>query len=156
MSLNQRARQPAASESDRTIDQGGAHGWPARALSAAVALTMNLIVLVIGSAAGADMLVQPPGADDATTVGPVSVILTTIVPIALATGLLVAMRNRAPAAWRALAATGLAVGVLSIVLPLLATASGSTKITLVAMHLITGGVWFVVVRRLAGAKAGRA
>ena len=97
MSLNQPVRQPAASESDPAIDQRGAHGWRAGALSTAIALAMNLIVLVIGSAAGADMLVQPPGADEATTVGPISVILTTIVPIALATGLLVAMRKRAPA-----------------------------------------------------------
>ena len=151
MSLDQPV-QPARTDADRETRHRGdaAAGWRAGALTGAVALAANLTVLVAGNLAGADMSVLQPGADEAMTVGPVQVVATSLLPVALATGVLVAVRRRAPAAWRFLATAGLVVGVLSIVMPLAVTATGGTKATLAVMHLVTGAVWFLVVRRAAG------
>ena len=44
---------------------------------------------------------------------------------------------------------GLALGLITIVMPVSANATVATTMTLATMHLITGLVWFIVVWRAA-------
>jgi hypothetical protein len=108
-----------------------------------------LLLLGIGVLAGADTNVQPPGSTSALAIGPELVVVTAIVPLVPATLLLAAVRRRGPKGWRLLATTGLAVGVVSAAGPLLSTATPGTKAVLVSMHVVTGLIWFVLVRRAA-------
>ena len=68
-------------------------------------------------------------------------------PLLIATALLIAVRRRGARAWQLLAAAGLAFGLITIVMPVLATAV--TTMTLPTIHVITGLVWFILVWRAA-------
>jgi Family of unknown function (DUF6069) len=142
---------PGDSDRIRLGRRARAHGYCAesgkvRALREHPAV---LLLLGIGVLAGADMNVQPPGSTSALAIGPELVVVTAIVPLVPATLLLAAVRRRGPKGWRLLATTGLAVGVVSAAGPLLSTATPGTKAVLVSMHVVTGLIWFVLVRRAA-------
>lgn len=126
--------------------------WRTGGLSALVALVANLVVLVTGTAAGAEMSVLAAGAGQPMTVNAAMVVATTLLPLLLATGVLVLVHRRGARAWRLLASAGLVVGVVTVVMPLSLTATVGTKAVLALMHVITGLVWFVLVRRAAGAQ----
>ena len=126
-----------------------AAGWKAGVISTVLALAANLAALAVATAAGAEMVVQPAGATETLAVGALLVIVTTVVPLALGTILLVVRRWRGPKAWRALAAVGLTIGIVTVVGPLTTTASAGTKTALAFMHVATGVIWFLVVRRAA-------
>lgn len=116
--------------------------------SAIAALAGNLAVLGIATLAGADMIAQPSN-QLPLHVGVVLVTTTTVVPLLAATALLLPARRWAARGWRALAVTGLVLGVGSVVLPLTVQAETGTRLALAVMHVITGVVWFLVVRRAA-------
>lgn len=126
-----------------------ATGWKAGVISTVLALAANLATLAVATAAGAEMMVQPAGATEAMAVGAWLVIVTTVVPLALGTVLLVLLRARGPKGWRLLASVGLAIGILTVVMPLTTTASAGTKTALAFMHVATGLIWYLVVRRAA-------
>lgn len=50
-------------------------------------------------------------------------------------------------AWTALAWTGLALGIVTIAIPLIAQADTLARLTLAAMQVITGAAWWYAVRR---------
>jgi hypothetical protein len=56
---------------------------------------------------------------------------------------------RGARAWQLLAAAGLAFGLITIVTPVLATATVATTMILATIHVITGLVWFILVWRAA-------
>lgn len=126
-----------------------ASAWRTAAVSMLLALAVNLFLLGAATVGDAEMRVRPGGASEAITVGPVSVTATTFLPLLLAAVLLVLARGRGPRAWQVLAALGLAIGVLTVLLPVTATASPGTKVVLSLMHVATGLIWFLVVRRAA-------
>lgn len=115
-------------------------------LAAAAAAVGNLVVLAVATVLGADFdVVRPDGL--AFTVGVVAVLAMTVIPLAVG-GVALAIAGRwGRRGWDALAWAGLAVGVLSIVMPLGAEASIGTKVGLAAMHALTGLVWFLLLRR---------
>jgi hypothetical protein len=123
--------------------------WRTGAWSAGIAIIINLIVLGLGRLAGADMSVQPPGSPAPMIIGVVQVVATVLVPLLVATLLLMAVRGRGARAWRILAAVGLAVGLITVAMPVLATATAATTTVLATMHVVTGLVWFVLVWRAA-------
>ena len=123
--------------------------WRTGAWTAGIAIGINLIVLGVGRVAGADMSVQPPGSAAPMIIGVVPVVATVLVPLLIATALLIVVRRRGARAWRLLAAVGLAIGLITIVMPVLATATVATTVTLATMHVITGLVWFILVWRAA-------
>ena len=122
--------------------------WRTGLIITGTALVANTVVLAAARMAGADMIVQRDAAT-AVTIGVGSVALMTALPIMLATILLLALRRRAARAWGALAVMGLLVGLVTAPVPLAVTAEASTSTALALMHLTTGVVWFVVVRRAA-------
>jgi Family of unknown function (DUF6069) len=130
-------------------DLTAAMAWRTGSWAAGLGCAADLLLLGIGVLAGADMNVQPPGSTSALAIGPELVVVTAIVPLVPATLLLAAVRRRGPKGWRLLATTGLAVGVVSAAGPLLSTATPGTKAVLVSMHVVTGLIWFVLVRRAA-------
>jgi len=123
--------------------------WRTSAWTAGIAIAINLIVLGLGRVAGADMSVQPPGSPAPMTIGVVQVVATVLVPLLVATGLLIATRRRGARAWRLLAIVGLAVGLVTVAMPVLATATVATTMVLATMHVITGLVWIILVWRAA-------
>lgn len=139
----------AVVESERTMEttaltSGGA--WRTGMVAGGIALVVNLAVLAMAGFAGADMSAQPPG-QDAMAVGVAMVAALTAVPVLLGSALLVALRGRGGKAWRILALLGLIVGVTTAPAPFTVEAEGATRVALASMHVITGLVWFVVVRR---------
>lgn len=121
-------------------------GWRVGGLAVAAALVGNLIALAVASVADADMMVQPTGAGAPMEINAGLVVATTALTLLAATVLLVLLRHRGTPTWRLLAAIGLGLGVLTIAMPLTVTATTGTRVALASMHLLTGLVWFVLVR----------
>lgn len=120
--------------------------------TAGLVVVANLVVYAIGRALGADFAVVP-SEGRGLTIGAGLVFVTSVVPLLLGgVGLTIASRW-GTAGWRVLAWVGLAIGVLSVVMPLTTEATAGTKAALAVMHVLTGVTWFVVVRRSAGSHA---
>ena len=121
------------------------------ALAIAAALVGNGLALLVGTLAGADMEVLQPGASEPVEVGIAMVATMTVGPLLLGTiALLVAARWGArawPKVWQALAWLGLAIGILTVFMPFTVEAGTDTRLTLASMHVTTGVVWFVALRR---------
>lgn len=133
---------------------GRALGAAAKTTGAAavVAVVANVAVYAIGRGLGADFAAAPSGRQG-LTIGAGLVLLTTVVPLVPA-GVALAVASRWGAkGWRVVAWVGLAIGVLSVVMPLTIEATAGTKSALVLMHVLTGVTWFVVVRRSVGSRA---
>lgn len=130
--------------------------WPPRpddvlqtgAVGTAVALAANLLILMVGRSAGADMVVGDPG-ESAQTVGVLPVVITTLVGFVVGTLLLLLVRSRGRRVWNTVALAGFVIGIGSVAAPLLMTAELATHVTLAAMHIMTSLVWFFAVRRVA-------
>ena len=143
--------------SNRTMETTSARtagrAWRTGLVAGAIALVANLAVLAAAGLAGTDLTVKPPG-QNAMTIGVAMVTATTVVPVLLGTALLVARRGSGAKAWRTLALLGLIVGVVTAPAPSTVEAEGATRLALASMHVITGLVWFAVVRRQTGSQEG--
>lgn len=121
----------------------------AGATSAGVAIAANLAVLGVATLAGADMVVRQGASQPAMHISSLLVAVTVLVPVLAGTLLLIPARRWGARGWLALAAAGLALGVLSVVMPLAMEAEPGTRLALASMHVISGVSWFLVVRRAA-------
>jgi hypothetical protein len=121
----------------------------AGATSAGVAIAADLAVLGVATLAGADMVVRQSASQAAMRISGPVVAVTVLVPVFAGTLLLIAARRWGARGWRAVAAAGLALGVVSIVMPLAMEAAPGTRLALASMHVISGVSWFLVVRRAA-------
>lgn len=117
------------------------------ALAAAAALALNLIAFGIGRLAGASFVVTRPDGVS-FPVAPLAVAAMTLIPMVVGACAVLVARRWWPKGVQILAWSGLAIGVLTVAMPLLSQASAQTRIALAAMHLITGVVWVLGVRRL--------
>ena len=121
--------------------------WRTGLTSIGIALAANLAVLAVAVLAGADMVAAQ------MSIGAFFVAMNTVVPLLIATLVLLPLRRWGARAWRVLATTGLAIGLVSSAAPFTVSAEDLTRAALAAMHVITGVVWFLLVRR-AAARAG--
>jgi hypothetical protein len=121
--------------------------WRTGLTSIGIALAANLTVLGVALLVGAEMVAAQ------TSISGLFVAATTVVPLLAATLVLLPLRRWGARAWRVLATTGLAIGLVSSRASFTVSAENSTRAALAAMHLITGVTWFVIVRR-AAARAG--
>lgn len=140
----------APSTSERTspvFTPSAGYTWRTGVISMGIALAANLAVLVVALLAGAEMVAAQ------TSIGAIFVALNTVGPLLIATLVLLPLRRWGARAWRALATTGLTIGLVTSPAPFTVPAEDSTRIALAAMHVITGVIWFLVVRR-AAARAG--
>lgn len=115
--------------------------WCTGLTSIGIALAANLAVLAAALLAGAEMVAAQ------TSIGVLFVAVNTVLPLLVATLVLLPLRRWGARAWRVLATTGLAIGLLSSPAPYTVSAEDLTRAALAVMHLITGVVWFLVVRR---------
>jgi hypothetical protein len=135
-----------------TTVEGGQHvaiGAALRAAggAAAVALVLNLADRLVAGALGADFQVTISGTTQ--TVGAVMVTTMTLVPMLLGAVALVVASRWGRRGWDAVGWLGLALGVVSAVLPLTADADAGTRVALALMHLVAGVTWLVAVRAVA-------
>lgn len=112
----------------------------------ATAALLNLLIWAAARLAGVELEVGRSGAE-LMSVGPVMVVLTTAVAVlvgglALYVSALRWSRPHAVLGW-----VGLAIGVLTVVLPLTAVASAGTRGALAVMHIATGVVWWLGLQR---------
>jgi hypothetical protein len=123
----------------------GHAAWRAGGLAALIAATGSLVLYVAARLAGTDFHVTPAGAARGMDVNAVFVLITIAVPILLGTLVLRALAGRARA-WSVLAWTGLALGLVTTAIPLTASADTSARLTLAAMHVLTGAAWWYALR----------
>ncbi len=121
--------------------------WRTGLTSIVIALAANLAVLAVAVLAGAEMVAAK------MSINAFFVAVNTVVPLLIATLVLLPLRRWGARAWRVLATTGLAIGLVSSAAPFTVSAEDLTRASLAAMHVITGVVWFLLVRR-AAARAG--
>lgn len=79
-----------------------------------------------------------------------AVAVATLVPVLLGGLVLVVSAPRSRRAPGVLAWLGLAIGVLTVITPISAQADLGTKVVLASMHLTTGVVWWLALRRQSG------
>ncbi|MCA0294821.1 MAG: DUF6069 family protein [Actinobacteria bacterium] len=109
-------------------------------IAAAAALALNLIVYLAGSLAGASWLVTTP-----QVIGVGMVTIGTLVPFVLAGAGVWALSRRWPQGPRWASWAGLAFGVLTLPMSLIAATDPTTGISLASMHVITGVAWLLAV-----------
>lgn len=109
--------------------------------AAMAAVLVNIVVLLIGQAAGASLVAggQP--------VGFVQVIVATLAAFAVGALVLWLVARRHAERARVLAWVGLVAAVLSTAAPLTMAAELTTGITLAVMHVATGVAWFIAAGR---------
>lgn len=109
----------------------------AGATAALAAATANVALFAIGRASDAAFLVTGRGGD-ATSVTLIHVLVSTLLPIAFATGLAALVAGRSPRRLRALVLGGIVVAVASAIAPLAFGLDTATRLLLAAMHLVAG------------------
>lgn len=112
-----------------------------------VALITNLAIWSVGAASGIEFAVTGPMFPEPITVGIAAVAVATVLATTLGGLILHLTRHRSDPWWRRLAIIGLIIGVVSM--PIGLTASVATKLALSSVHLATGLIWYLLVRRVA-------
>jgi len=113
--------------------------WARALIGGATAAVINLVILLIGHAAGASMTMTEP--QPATIEWP-AVIAASIAPLAIAGLVTWLAAKRWPRVRGWFAWTGLAVAVLSCA-ALISSPDVATAVSLGAMHIVAGIAWFI-------------
>lgn len=124
-------------------------------ISVGVAAVLNLVVLAVLAATGADLSVTMPGGPGTLAIDAVTVIAATVAPLLIAGLVATAIIRRVPSLRRWAAWAGLALALVSVVAPLTLQAEAATRAGLAVMHVVAGVAWFVALTAPARA-AGRA
>jgi hypothetical protein len=116
--------------------------WIRALIAAAVAAVVNVVIRLIASAAGADMLVDAQGTSTAVTLA--SVLIATTLPIVLGGVVAWLSARRRPRARVGFAWVGLILSIATIPVPLLLAHGIATGLSLALMHVVAGAAWFSV------------
>jgi hypothetical protein len=117
------------------------------AVAVAVAVVVNLALLGAGHLAGASFLVPDRSTEGALMpVGPVPVVLSTLLPLAAALVLTSLICARWPRALPALQALAVLVTLASLAMPLTTDTDAGTRVVLAAMHLVVGAAYLAATR----------
>lgn len=108
---------------------------------------LNLVIFAIARAADTNLLVRQPGAAEAIQISAGAVVTVTLAPVILGTLALFVARRWGARGWRVLARAGLAIGLITVAMPLSMEADNATRLTLASMHIVVGVVWFLIVGR---------
>ncbi|HYO20733.1 MAG TPA: DUF6069 family protein, partial [Dermatophilaceae bacterium] len=114
----------------------GSQFWKRTGLVIAAAALVNVVVYLVATVAGVDILV-PMGASP-VPLSVVPVVLFTIVPLVLAAGFLLVLRRLGSSGSRVFAGVALTVMVLSLVAPMTADLTVPNKLVLATMHVVAG------------------
>jgi hypothetical protein len=133
-----------ATNSPHAVTRTAGSALRAGLLVGLIALAGNLLVYAVARLADVNLEVAQPNSDSSQVVGVAEVAGMTIGALVLGALLLVAVARWHPGAWRAVAWLGLALGLLTVPMPLSMEAETAVKVTLASMHVIAGVAWFVV------------
>ncbi|GIJ45036.1 hypothetical protein Val02_19220 [Virgisporangium aliadipatigenens] len=111
--------------------------WQAIPLGAALAAALNLIVLGIATAAGAELVIRQEGSPDHEIVAG-GVLFSSVVPLVIGTGLAVLLALAWRGFLRLAQVLGGGFGILSAFGPLLSAPDTGTKVGLALMHVVVG------------------
>lgn len=110
-------------------------------LATVAAVIVNVLILLIGDAAGASLEIDAP-----YDLNAFAVILSTAVPLLAASAVVVyVLVPRYPAAHRWLAWGGAAFALLTAAMPFTVAEDTGTAVTLALMHVAAGAAWLVAV-----------
>ena len=125
-------------------------------ISIGVAAVLNLVVLAVLAATGADLSVTMAGGPGTLAIDAVAVIAATVAPLLIAGLVATAIVRRVPSLRRWAAWAGLALALVSVIAPLTLQADAATRAGLAVMHVVAGVAWFVALTapaRAAGSAA---
>jgi hypothetical protein len=114
----------------------GLQFWRRTGLVIAVGAAVNVAVYLIAKAAGVEILVPQGGSP--TPLNVASVVVFTVVPLALAAVLLLVLRRVGVPSQRVFAGVVVVVTLLSLLAPLSADLAVSNTLALATMHVVAG------------------
>lgn len=114
----------------------GLNWWQAIAAGAVVAVVANLLILLIGWAAGASFLVMDAGSPHEVTAW--SVVVATVPALVLGTGLAALLSRWWPGVIRLAQVIGGGLALLTVAGPMMADTDGATRLALAMMHVVPG------------------
>lgn len=115
----------------------GSQFWKRAGLVIVAATVVNIAVFLVAKAVGVEILVPQGGAPTALSVAPVMIF--TIIPLVLATVLLLLLRRLGVSRPGVFAGIVVVGTVLSLLAPLTADLTVSNKVALAVMHVVAGG-----------------
>lgn len=122
----------------RTTKAGrrGLNWWQAIAAGAVAATVVNLVILLIGWAAGASFVVLDAGKPHEVTAW--SVVSASVFPLILGTGLAALLARWWPGFLRVAQVIGGALALLTVAGPMMSDTDGATRLALAMMHVVLG------------------
>ncbi|BDZ64771.1 DUF6069 family protein [Agromyces mangrovi Wang et al. 2018] len=114
--------------------------WLGALIAAGVAAALNVAVYALATSAGATMTVDMQGSPMTVTLGPV--VGASIIPLVAAGLVAWPLARRWPMLRTWFAWAGLAFGVATVPMSLIATGDAVTGWSLASMHVIAGAAWF--------------
>jgi hypothetical protein len=127
--------------------------WRHGAVAAAIATVVNLTLLAVGRAVGGTFVVAYGPEPVTTQVGAGAVTVFTVVAMALGLTVTALVARRRTQRLRTMQIIGAAVAVVSLFQPLTVDTDITTRIALVAMHLVSGAAFVAGLQRLRHAPA---
>ncbi len=109
--------------------------WRAGSLAAAIAAVVNVVVYVAARALGTPFVVEPPN-QDPSEISASGVIILSIVPLVIATGIYGLLRRFTQKPLRVFLLLALVVFLLLLIPPLGAAREPSTAVVLILMHVV--------------------
>jgi hypothetical protein len=121
--------------------------WRLGAAAAAIAAILNVVILVIGRAAGVSFVV-PSFTGTPMTVVPAVVVFTVVFWFVLGLLLTTFVAARQPGRLAAIQRVAAVVTVVSLLQPLTVDADAATRLVLAIMHPVAGAAFILALRRL--------
>jgi Family of unknown function (DUF6069) len=117
--------------------RSGLAWWQAIPLGAALAAAINLVILAVARAAGAELVIRQEGSPDHAIVAG-GVLFSSIVPLVAGTALAVLLALAWRGFLRLAQVLGGGFGILSALGPLLGAPDTGTRVGLALMHVVVG------------------
>ncbi|MDQ4104901.1 MAG: DUF6069 family protein [Actinomycetota bacterium] len=118
------------------VRREGLNWWQAIGAGAVVAAVANLAILLIGWVAGASFVVMDAGKPHEVTAW--GVVVTTIPPLVLGTGLAALLARWWPGVLRWAQVIGGGLALLTVAGPMMSDTDGATRLALALMHVVVG------------------
>ena len=128
--------------------------WHPAVLTSALAGAINIILFVAVDAAGVEFAVDRGSGSAPMELNVGHVAVTTVLALVVGWGVAALARRRGRPGLAAVAVVGGVVAAVSAVFPLVTDADLGARLTLAAMHLVTGGCFVVGIERVRRAEGG--
>ncbi|MEU7291901.1 DUF6069 family protein [Streptomyces exfoliatus] len=140
---------PAATSS--VHGRRGLPAWLAVVCAAVIAAVVNVIVLIVGDAAGASLVLELNGKPD--EIGAADVVIMSVLAPAIGVAASILIARWKPGFLRVAQVLAAVTTLVSLVGPLTLKTDGGTAITIAVMHLLVGGITIAALEGVRRAKA---